>query len=87
MWLSPQFPADLVTFTEEILNGKLYFLYSAPPDMNIDNTLYITQGITVEGSLQLRGIFRTLPHIHEGPFWNNNQQIITSIIWVLQGPK
>ena len=23
-----QFPADLVTFTEEILNGKLYFLYS-----------------------------------------------------------
>ena len=24
----PQFPADLVTFTEEILNGKLHFLYS-----------------------------------------------------------
>ena len=24
-----QFPADLVTFTEEILNGKLYFLCSA----------------------------------------------------------
>ena len=23
----PQFPADLVTFTEEILNGKLHFLY------------------------------------------------------------
>ena len=23
-----QFPADLVTFTEEILNGKLHFLYS-----------------------------------------------------------
>ena len=23
-----KFPADLVTFTEEILNGKLYFLYS-----------------------------------------------------------
>ena len=22
-----QFPADLVTFTEEILNGKLHFLY------------------------------------------------------------
>ena len=87
MWLSPQFPADLVTFTEEILNGKLHFLYSAPPDINIDNTLYITQGITVEGSLQLRGISRTLPHIYEGPFWNNNQQIITSIKWVLQGPK
>ena len=25
---NPQFPADLVTFTEEILNGKLYFLFS-----------------------------------------------------------
>ena len=29
MWPYPQFPADLVTFTEEILNGKLHFLYSA----------------------------------------------------------
>ena len=26
MWLNPQEIADLVTFTEEILNGKLYFL-------------------------------------------------------------
>ena len=25
MWPNPQFPADLITFTEEILNGKLYF--------------------------------------------------------------
>ena len=24
MWLNPQFSADLVTFTKEILNGKLY---------------------------------------------------------------
>ena len=23
---NPKFPADLVTFTEEILNGKLHFL-------------------------------------------------------------
>ena len=23
---NPQFPADLVTYTEEILNGKLHFL-------------------------------------------------------------
>ena len=28
MWPNPQFPADLVTFTEEILNEKLHFLYS-----------------------------------------------------------
>ena len=29
MWSNPQFPTDLVTFTEEILNGKLHFLCSA----------------------------------------------------------
>ena len=29
MWPNPQFPADLVTFTEEILDGKLDFLCSA----------------------------------------------------------
>ena len=28
MWLNAQFSADSVTFTEEILNGKLHFLCS-----------------------------------------------------------
>ena len=28
MWPNPQFPADLVIFTEETLNGKLHFLWS-----------------------------------------------------------
>ena len=28
MWPNPQFPADLVTFTEEIINGKLHWLCS-----------------------------------------------------------
>ena len=28
MWPNPQFPADFVTFTEEIFNGKLHFLCS-----------------------------------------------------------
>ena len=28
MWPNPQIPADLVTFTEVILNGKLHFLCS-----------------------------------------------------------
>ena len=27
MWPNPQFPVDLVTFTSEIHNGKLHFLY------------------------------------------------------------
>ena len=29
MWPNPQETADFVTFTEEILNGKLHFLCSA----------------------------------------------------------
>ena len=29
MWPNPQLPADLVTFTEEILNGKPHFFSSA----------------------------------------------------------
>ena len=28
MWPNPQFPADLITFTEEILSEKLRFLCS-----------------------------------------------------------
>ena len=28
MWPNPQFPADLVSFTEEIRNGKLHILRS-----------------------------------------------------------
>ena len=28
MWLDPQLAADMVTFTEEILNGKLHILDS-----------------------------------------------------------
>ena len=28
MWLDPQLAADLVTFTEEILNVKLHILHS-----------------------------------------------------------
>ena len=27
MWQNPQETADLITFTEEILNGKLHFLF------------------------------------------------------------
>ena len=28
MWPNPQFPTDLVTFTEEILHEKLHFMHS-----------------------------------------------------------
>ena len=35
MWPNSQFPADLVTFTEEMLNRKLHFLCSATKGWNI----------------------------------------------------
>ena len=35
MWPNLQFPADSVTFTEEILNGKLYFCAVFYPNKNI----------------------------------------------------
>ena len=37
MWPTPQFPVDLITFTEEILNGKLFFLYT-PSENGIFHT-------------------------------------------------
>ena len=33
MWPNPQFAVDLVTFTEEILNGNLHFLCSVSYDV------------------------------------------------------
>ena len=35
MWPNPQFPVDLVTFTEEILHGKLHFSCSVQHDTNL----------------------------------------------------
>ena len=32
---NPQFAADMVTFTEEILNGKLHFLCSAGAELKL----------------------------------------------------
>ena len=38
MWPYPQFPADFVTFTEEILNGKLHFLCSGRDRLMINES-------------------------------------------------
>ena len=38
MWPNPQFLADLVTFTEKVLNGKPHFLCSVNADTYGDNT-------------------------------------------------
>ena len=39
MWPNPQFPADLVTFTEEILKKKLHFLCSGSHDWMFIETI------------------------------------------------
>ena len=39
MWPNPQETEDLVTFTEEIFNGKLHFLYSAIDECFINSSL------------------------------------------------
>ena len=48
MWPKPQFPADLVTFTEEILNGKLHFFcsdkyWSSDPNLILCHRKWSTQ--------------------------------------------
>ena len=40
MGTNPQFAADLVTFTEEILDGKLHFLCSVFPLNPLNPTVY-----------------------------------------------
>ena len=42
MWPNPQFPADLVSFTEKTLNGKLFFCAVGMMSLNyqIDQILY-----------------------------------------------
>ena len=48
MWLNPRFPAGLVTFTEEILNGKLRSLWSdiLGKDGNMDSIVF-TENISL----------------------------------------
>ena len=41
MWPNPQESADLITFTEETLNGKLSFSYSATWQLGILSLLYL----------------------------------------------
>ena len=55
MWPNPQEPAGLVTFTEEILNGKLQFLYSVSYDKAKNmrlavqrRAIYVTQKLQTE---------------------------------------
>ena len=51
---NPQFPADLVTFTEEILNGKFHFLCSK--GLHKFSSLFIMKSL-LNGKLVLEGVF------------------------------
>ena len=47
-----QFPADLITFTEEILDGKLHFLCSAITESNYRSLTFAGHKINVIGIIQ-----------------------------------
>ena len=60
MWPNPPFPENLVTFTEEILNGKLHFLCSVCPC--ILSNPHILSLISI--SLYTRILASSYPRIH-----------------------
>ena len=43
MWSNSQFPADLVTFTEEILKRKVHFLCSAHLKINLKQSVELSR--------------------------------------------
>ena len=52
MWPNPEFPADMVTFTEEILTGKCNFLFcdiTISFNQNVENNRLIFSGIEKSG--------------------------------------
>ena len=57
MWPNPQFPADLVTFTEEIFHGKLSFLCSVSASIYFGNPERCQQIIMAVIPDYLRKIF------------------------------
>ena len=53
MWPNPQFPTDLVTFTEEIVNGKLHFLCSVNIFTNRNKAQQLSQLENMENRVML----------------------------------
>ena len=50
---NPQFPVDLVTFTEETLNGKLHFLFSVYAVQQLVRQLVLKVSISKEVAFAL----------------------------------
>ena len=92
MWPNPQFPADLVTFTEEILNRKLHFFVQCgkgwsllrKPEAriwttatNIDSLLYIRCQIWLDEIYVLIDNIYTLERHFQFYFpWWQNYEIV-----------
>ena len=75
MWPNPQSPADSVTFTIEILNGKLHFLYSYAEN----KTLVYFWAVSKEWKLLIIYINRYWLYKH---YWLNEPYISSiSLLW------
>ena len=83
MWPNPQFPADLVTFTEEILNGKLPFFvqWRGNTDQKKADTFYAVYCSSkdfiflVGGPLIITSITAALATDYLGPKTNEDMQL------------
>ena len=64
MWPNLQFPADLVTFTEEIINAKLHFLCSEQASKHVlKNIELIAIEISIVKPSIMSGVFVTRENI------------------------
>ena len=63
MWPNPQLPPDLVTFTEELLNGKLHFLCNVFEVSN-NNALAFIQAVLIMSVFEQRLSFFKCCKIH-----------------------
>ena len=80
MWPNPQFPADLVTVTKEIINGKLHFSCS---DLikNIFRQSFLPTKLGNSGSTEVD----TEKYSQENVFWKytaNLQEIAHAEVWL-----
>ena len=68
MWPNPQETADLVTFTKEILNGKLYFLCSGRSDRDLSEASHAGWEVLARDCNQFNNILRLSDVLPNVPF-------------------
>ena len=70
MWPNPQKAADLVTFIEEILNGKFHFLCSA---------MEVTQEINLTLKILYSEFWTVLDNFGQSESWEHMKEIFHRI--------